>query len=301
MAFLRAASLGTLAAAAFFTLPPAFANTGDASPLGVWVDDTGRGAVEIKSCGGDNLCGHVVWVRDAKDANGCGRQIIGAAHPTGGKGMYQGWIYSPEKKKRFDVEFAPAASGKLRVTGFAGIRLFSRTMYWTRANGDLVRCQSGQTAQAAPTSAHTLATPAAPRPELTGMEPGPAAKADGSTPVAKPSAQAAAASTLDNSARNKAASDHPADSPAASVPSQPAARSGISTAEKSGAAPADTPAAGGQSSNGADADSASDDGGSGLSGLNLGGMNLGKVISRNGGTCRLDLPWVKVRFGCKDL
>lgn len=296
MAFLRAASLGTLAAAAFFTLPPAFANTGDASPLGVWVDDTGRGAVEIKSCGGDNLCGHVVWVRDAKDANGCGRQIIGAAHPTGGKGMYQGWIYSPEKKKRFDVEFAPAASGKLRVTGFAGIRLFSRTMYWTRANGDLVRCQFGQTAQAAPTSAHTLATPAAPGPELTGMEPGPAAKADGSTPVAKPSAQAAAASTLDNSA-----SDHPADSPAASVPSQPAARSGISTAEKSGAAPADTPAAGGQSSNGADADSASDDGGSGLSGLNLGGMNLGKVISRNGGTCRLDLPWVKVRFGCKDL
>ncbi len=43
-------------------------------PLGVWVNDTGRGAIEIKDCGG-KLCGHVVWVKDpASDVKGCGRR-----------------------------------------------------------------------------------------------------------------------------------------------------------------------------------------------------------------------------------
>ena len=45
-------------------------------PTGVWVNDTGRGAIEIKQCG-DGLCGHVVWVKDPADTKGCGRQIIG--------------------------------------------------------------------------------------------------------------------------------------------------------------------------------------------------------------------------------
>ena len=33
------------------------------SPLGVWIDHTGRGAVEITDCGG-KLCGRIVWVKD---------------------------------------------------------------------------------------------------------------------------------------------------------------------------------------------------------------------------------------------
>ena len=45
-------------------------------PTGVWIDHTGRGAVEIKDCGDGNLCGHVVWLKDTNDAKGCGLQIL---------------------------------------------------------------------------------------------------------------------------------------------------------------------------------------------------------------------------------
>ncbi len=39
----------------------------DNSPLGVWIDHTGRGGVEISDCGG-KLCGRVAWVKDAENA-----------------------------------------------------------------------------------------------------------------------------------------------------------------------------------------------------------------------------------------
>src|SRR5690606_31088829 len=90
-------------------------------PTGVWMSDTGRGAVEIKDCGG-KLCGVVVWVKDATDAEGCGRQIIGDLVKGGGNawGGDSAWIYSPEKKKTFNVEVTPLADGTLKVKGYAG-------------------------------------------------------------------------------------------------------------------------------------------------------------------------------------
>ena len=63
-------------------------------PLGLWIDHTGRGAVEIINCGND-LCGRIVWLQDPNDKNGrplrdtlnedaskrgkpiCGLQVIG--------------------------------------------------------------------------------------------------------------------------------------------------------------------------------------------------------------------------------
>lgn len=119
-------------------------------PLGVWMNDTGRGAIEIKDCGG-RLCGHVVWVKDTSDANGCGRQIIGDLVSAGG-GVWGGdnaWIYSPEKKKNYNVEITPLSDGTLKVKGYAGISFLSKTMIWTKAPADLVRC-STQEAAASP-------------------------------------------------------------------------------------------------------------------------------------------------------
>ena len=54
-------------------------------PLGIWYDHTGRGAVEIVDCNG-LLCGKVVWVQDAKNAKGCGLQILGNVKPMGDGG-----------------------------------------------------------------------------------------------------------------------------------------------------------------------------------------------------------------------
>ena len=54
------------------------------SPLGVWIDHTGRGAVEITDCGGA-LCGKVVWVAD--QANLCGRRQLQDPQGEGGRAM----------------------------------------------------------------------------------------------------------------------------------------------------------------------------------------------------------------------
>src|SRR5262249_10916003 len=41
------------------------------SPFGVWIDHTGRGAVEISDCNG-KLCGRLVWFKDPNNAkDGC--------------------------------------------------------------------------------------------------------------------------------------------------------------------------------------------------------------------------------------
>lgn len=131
-----------LAATAFVASGPAAAETG---PMGVWIDNTGRGAVEISECG-KSLCGKVVWVKSDKDRSGCGAQIIGNVKPSGGGVWDSGWIYSPEHGRKYDVELKPVGADKLRVVGYAGIRLFSETYYWKRAPADLARCDNVQTA-----------------------------------------------------------------------------------------------------------------------------------------------------------
>jgi uncharacterized protein (DUF2147 family) len=173
--FLRSAALTALLLAA----TPARASD---APQGIWLNDTGRGAVEIKPCG-DKLCGHVVWVKDTADVEGCGRQIIGdiAATDGGAWGGDNAWIYSPEKKKKYDVEVTPQKDGTLKVMGYAGVKFLSKTMIWTKAPADLTRCSTQQ--------AKAPATPAAPAdataPAAKGSEPAEAAPKGDETDVAK--------------------------------------------------------------------------------------------------------------------
>src|SRR5262245_40985861 len=108
------------------------------SPLGVWIDHTGRGAVEITNCGG-NLCGKVVWVADQANAKGCGLQILGDVKPMGDGTFDEGWIYDPDKDAKFDVELVPKGD-KMTVVGYAGVKFLSQTFTWTRAPADLPRC-----------------------------------------------------------------------------------------------------------------------------------------------------------------
>lgn len=59
---------GIAVATALSFSPAAFAA---GAPTGVWIDNTGKGAIEITDCAGQ-LCGRLVWVADAADAEGCG-------------------------------------------------------------------------------------------------------------------------------------------------------------------------------------------------------------------------------------
>jgi uncharacterized protein (DUF2147 family) len=114
-----------------------------ASPVGVWIDQTGRGGVEITDCGGGKLCGHLVWFKDTKHAkDGCNFQIIGNVKPMGGNRWDGGWIVDPDKdpKKKYDVEITLVSDQKLKVMGYAGMKFLSETMTWTRAPADLQKC-----------------------------------------------------------------------------------------------------------------------------------------------------------------
>ncbi len=131
---LRAAILvGATVAAA-----PALAGTG---ATGIWIDHTGRGAVEIKRCG-KNLCGSVVWLEDAANAEACGLQVIGNVKRVARNKWDNGWIYDPDRDAKFDVEITTLRNGKLKVLGYAGTKWFSETMIWTRAPADLKLCKA---------------------------------------------------------------------------------------------------------------------------------------------------------------
>ena len=112
-----------------------------ATPIGVWIDHTGRGAVEITDCGG-KLCGRIVWVKDAGHNDGCNFQVLGDVKPVAGNKWDGGWIVDPEKDpdKKYDVEITPLSDQKLKVLGYIGTKFFSETMTWTRAPANLQKC-----------------------------------------------------------------------------------------------------------------------------------------------------------------
>lgn len=109
------------------------------SPHGVWLDHNGRAAIEISDCSG-KLCGKLVWFKDAgNNAKACGLQIIGDV-PRSGARWDGGWILDPEKDSKYDVEITPLPNDKLKVMGYAGMKMLSETYTWTRASPDLQRC-----------------------------------------------------------------------------------------------------------------------------------------------------------------
>lgn len=291
-------------------------------PLGVWINDTGRGAVEIKRCG-KALCGHVVWVKDGKDTKGCGKQIIGNAVPAGPGVWDGGWIYSPERRKTYDVELKPLSNGTLRVTGYAGVRFLSKTMIWKRAPDDLQRCGSSAIeAKAAPKadeskpSAPPAAVEKAPEPPAASapVATPPAAPGDPKPSVASPAPAQDPAATPPPVAADAAEPAAPpaaeASTPAASPPgpapqkeaaAQPPDPDGKSKSTDAASEP-ETPAAESDTDASASDDEVTDNGPPTpreKPKLALGDIDLDKVLTRTkSGRCKLDLPFVKVQFDC---
>ena len=155
--------LGALVAVGLLGVPMASAQT--VSPatdvMGVWIDHTGRGAVEIVPCGA-KACGYIYWVKETVGKNGqpvmdiknpdpkrrnkpiCGTQILidlikekpaRVGHVWGG-----GSIYDPEEGEKFDVELKLNSPSDLSVLGYAGVKFLGETYAWKRAPADLARC-----------------------------------------------------------------------------------------------------------------------------------------------------------------
>lgn len=229
---MRINGIALQAAALAAGLLSASAARAEMSPLGIWIDHTGRGAVEITRCG-EKLCGYVAWVKSTKDADGCGEQIIGDVKAMGGGKWDKGWIYDPDSDSKYDVELTPLGSDKLRVVGYAGSKWLSETMTWKRAPADLQKCSKAGDTAAAPTAEdkpvaavedkpEAKATADA-RPEQAKDEPvaeaAPAAKAEPETKAkperteSKPTAIAKADDSDDADAKTAKADDEDEDEP----------------------------------------------------------------------------------------
>ena len=135
---------------------------------GVWIDDTGDGAIEFGACDGDRLCGRVVWLKEPVDKAGkpiadganpkialrqqpvCGLQVIGSLRRAGASTWGEGWVYDPKDGKSYDLEVKLQGADKLQVTGYLGIKLLGETFVWTRAPANLARCDTSQAASNTP-------------------------------------------------------------------------------------------------------------------------------------------------------
>lgn len=114
------------------------ANTANAAgAAGLWYDHTGRSAIQVSKCG-SGLCGRIVWLKNAAHRSVCGTRIIGGGKRVGNS-YDTGWIYSPERRKKYSVEITPQGNS-LKVMGYAGSKMLSRTMIWKRAPSNLKRC-----------------------------------------------------------------------------------------------------------------------------------------------------------------
>jgi uncharacterized protein (DUF2147 family) len=122
--------------------------------VGVWIDHTGQGAVEIAPCSpvgnpaSNKICGRVVWLKNPehKSVSGkriCGTQVLGDLRKEGRNLWDSGWIYNPEDEERFSAYLELASADTLMVTGYLGIKLLGETFTWKRATTNLNLCATG--------------------------------------------------------------------------------------------------------------------------------------------------------------
>ncbi len=126
-------------------------------PVGIWLDHTKRGAVEIYTCG-SALCGRIIWMKAPIKPSGvpfrdlrnpkkslrqrtiCGLKMIGRLQKTGRRVWDGGWIYDPERGKAFDLQLKWQSTDRLTITGYLFSPAFGKTFGWTRAPDDIGRC-----------------------------------------------------------------------------------------------------------------------------------------------------------------
>lgn len=129
--------------------------------VGVWYDDSGQGAVEIYICtdNANRLCGRIVWLKEPLNDQGvpkrdrynpkteqqgrpiCGLPMLGNLGLMSDGGFDGGWIYDPKTGKQYSAAVKLTQSNTLTVTGYLGVKMLGKSFTWTRAPGDLPRCE----------------------------------------------------------------------------------------------------------------------------------------------------------------
>lgn len=227
----------TAAASAVLMTVAASASYAAGTPreAGVWIDETGKGAVKIEPCG-ERLCGRIVWLKDLVNDQGevltdkhnpdpaqrsrtiCGLPVLGQLQAMPEGGYDGGWVYDPKVGKSYSVAIVLSGPDALTVTGYKGVKLLGKSFGWTRAKMELPSCapepqKSGAAKPASPSSnaaKAAAAAPAAVKPKTADSKPQPAKSAviqadNAGTASAKPAAQKKA--SVPAAAKSKTAAD----------------------------------------------------------------------------------------------
>lgn len=130
----------------------------DPKEVGVWYDDTGKGAVKIEICTPTTLCGKIYWLKEPIADDGkpkidrfnpeptmrtrpiCGLPVLGDLEKISDGGFDNGWVYDPKEGKSYSVALDLVGPDTLKVTGYKGMRFLGKSFTWTRAPGDLPSC-----------------------------------------------------------------------------------------------------------------------------------------------------------------
>ncbi len=184
-------------------LSASFAEAAPPPEMGVWINHTGKGAVEIRPCGAtgpaaNRLCGFIVWLKEPNKKNGepqtdgynpdaakrrrtiCGLPVLGSLQRVSG-GWDNGWVYDPEQGAQFDAAIELVTRDRLTLTGYKGVKFFSKSFTWKRAPAGLQRCDQPREANATPSDARAAApktTAAHAAPQLKAPRPVPAVRPD---------------------------------------------------------------------------------------------------------------------------
>lgn len=137
--------LAAVGAAIYFGNPQSTLFGRQADLKGIWIDQTGKVAVELYPCS-KAICGRVVWVYgdpNQKGADGqrvCGTQVLGGLQRTSGVTWDGGWIYNPMDRGRYSAYVESVSGNVISVTGYMGSRWFGQTFEWRKAPSNLKLC-----------------------------------------------------------------------------------------------------------------------------------------------------------------
>ena len=120
----------------------------DISPVGIWMVNDEDAKIEIYPKG-DELEGKIVWLKEPKEKDGSTkkdiknedeklrtREVMGMVFLTGFKKNEKKWtggkIYDAKSGNTYKAWMELEGEDKLKLAGYIGIPLFSRTEVWKR-------------------------------------------------------------------------------------------------------------------------------------------------------------------------
>ena len=110
-----------------------------AAPVGLWRNPSGSVVVRAELCGGDRLCGTVVWatpqaIEDAREGGSpqlIGTQVLRDYRRTG-PARWAGTVFVPDIGRSFSSTIELRGANRLAVSGCLIRGVFCRRQEWTR-------------------------------------------------------------------------------------------------------------------------------------------------------------------------